>query len=284
LKSGARGLPAGKPEGAAPSARLAWHPAFVQAFQLELEPYRDILEFIPEYQLTAEPLRIDLAVIKKLKNTPIKKNIAAIFRSDNLVEYKSPGDYASVADFYKVYGYACLYAALNKVPITEITISFVGTRKPGKLLEHLKEPRNYRIKEEGAGIYRVEGDIIPMQIIDSRELSGEENFWLKGLREDLEAREAGAILEAGREKLKGMAIEAYLQVILKANAKAVMEVGNMGNGTLTLDDVLVELGLTEKWKKEAREEAWEEAEAKYTEQIRRLEEENRRLREGAGKN
>jgi len=29
----------------------------------------------------------------------------------------------SVADFYKVYAYACLYASFNKVPITSLTIS-----------------------------------------------------------------------------------------------------------------------------------------------------------------
>jgi hypothetical protein len=240
------------------TSSLAWHPAFVQAFQLELEQYRDILEFIPEFQLTSEPLRIDLAVIKKLKDIPIEKNIAAIFRSENLVEYKSPGDHVSIADFYKVYGYACLYVSLNAVPITGITISFVESRKPVKLLRHLEELRKYRIKEGGAGIYLVEGDIIPIQIIDSRELPGEENLWLKGLNKDLEIKSAMAILERGREKAKRIPMGAYMQVILNANAGVFLEVGKMGNGTLTFDDVLVELGLTAKWKAEGREEGLEE--------------------------
>jgi hypothetical protein len=39
-------------------------------------------------------------------------------------------------------------------------------------------------------------------------------------------------------------------VVLNANAGVFLEVGKMGNGTLTLDDVLVELGLTAKWKAE----------------------------------
>jgi hypothetical protein len=173
---------------------LAWHPAFVQAFQLELAQYKDILEFIPEFQLTSEPLRIDLTVIKKLKNVPIEKNIAAIFRSDNLLEYKSPDDHVSIADFYKVYGYACFYASLNAVPITEITISFVESRKPQKLIKHLKEIRKYRVEERGAGIYVVEGDIMPIQIIDNRELSAGENLWLKGLGKGLEIGAAVNIL------------------------------------------------------------------------------------------
>jgi hypothetical protein len=239
-----------------PSSRLAWHPAFVQAFQLELEQYREILEFIPELQLTSEPLRIDLAVIRKLKNVPIEKNIAAIFRSDNLVEYKSPGDYVSIKDFYKVYGYACLYASLNDVPITGITISFVGSRKPQRLLEHLEGVRGYRVKEEG-GIYLVNGDIIPIQIIDSRELSAGENLWLKGLSKDLEIGAVVAILEGWREKGKTASIDAYLDVILNANAGVFLEVGRMRNGSITFDDVLVELGLTAKWKAEGREEGIE---------------------------
>jgi hypothetical protein len=40
------------------------------------------------------------------------------------VEYKSPGSHVSVTGFYKVYGYACLYASLNGVSIHEITITF----------------------------------------------------------------------------------------------------------------------------------------------------------------
>jgi hypothetical protein len=233
---------------------LAWHPAFVQAFQLELEQYRDMLEFIPEFQLTSEPLRIDLAIIKKLKDIPIEKNIAAIFRSENLVEYKSPGDHVSIADFYKVYGYACLYAALNAIPITEITITFVESRKPAKLLKHLREVRGYTIEEQSAGIYLITGDIIPIQIIDSRKLSAEENLWLKGLGKDLEVGTALAILKAGSEKAKDTPIGAYLQVILNANAGVFLEAGKMGNGSLTFDDVLIELGFTAKWKEEGREE------------------------------
>ena len=90
------------------SPPIIWHPAFIEAIKLELEEYKDVLEFRSEYQLTAEPLRIDCVIIKKPKDAVIKKNIAEIFRETNLLEYKSPDDYVSVADFYKVYSYACL--------------------------------------------------------------------------------------------------------------------------------------------------------------------------------
>jgi hypothetical protein len=40
-----------------------------------------------EYQLTTEPLRVDLLIIKKSRDLVIDKNIARIFRSDNILEY-----------------------------------------------------------------------------------------------------------------------------------------------------------------------------------------------------
>ena len=79
-----------KNSAAGSSSRLSWHPAFVEALQMELREYRDTLEFYPEHPLTAEALRIDCIVIKKVKDAVIKKNIAVIFREWNLIEYKSP--------------------------------------------------------------------------------------------------------------------------------------------------------------------------------------------------
>ena len=52
---------------------VAWHPAFVEALQMELEAYQDALEFHPEYPLISGPLRIDCVVIKKVKDIVIKK-------------------------------------------------------------------------------------------------------------------------------------------------------------------------------------------------------------------
>ena len=146
------------------TSNIAWHPAFVEAIQLELDAYRDELEFQAEYQLTAEPLKIDCLVIKKSKSIVLSKNIATIFREVNLLEYKSPDDYVSIGDFYKVYGYACLYASLEKVPITSLTISFVQSHYPRKLTEHLKMVRGYTVEESSPGIYTVKGDILPIQM------------------------------------------------------------------------------------------------------------------------
>jgi hypothetical protein len=53
--------------------RISWHPAFLEAMRLELEPHQNQLEFIDEYQLTSESLRVDLLIIKKPKDLVITK-------------------------------------------------------------------------------------------------------------------------------------------------------------------------------------------------------------------
>jgi hypothetical protein len=97
-----------QPDDSQNKERIAWHPAFRSAIKLEFEEYQDALEFKFENELNDEPLKVDVIVIKKVKDVPIKNAIAAIFRKDNIFEYKSPTDYFAVEDFYKVYGLCLL--------------------------------------------------------------------------------------------------------------------------------------------------------------------------------
>jgi hypothetical protein len=232
----------------------------VEAIQVELEAYRDILEFYPEYQLTAEPLRIDCVIIKKAKNVIIQKNIAAIFREWNLLEYKSPNDYVSVSDFYKVYGYACLYASLEKVPINGLTISFVESRYPEKLLAHLREERGYEVEETGPGIYTIKGDILPIQIIDSRLLPAEENLWLKSLGNRLDLSALMKVSAEIKRQGKAARIQAYLNAIMQANAETIQEAIKMSNAALTLEKVLEDAGWIARWEARGKVEGTAEGE------------------------
>jgi len=240
---------------------IHWHPAFVEALQNELEAYQDALEFYSEFQLTTEPLRIDCVVVKKKKNVIIRKNIAAIFRTWNLLEYKSPDDYISVDDFYKVYGYACLYASLEKVPITDLTITFIESHYPEKLIEHLKNVRGYTVEETGDGIYNISGDILPIQIIDNRRLSVEENWWLKNLSNRLEVSEFSRMYIEISRLGKAVKIAAYLDAILRANAGKLKEVINMSDSTITLEQVFEEVGWIAKWEARGKAEGKAEGEA-----------------------
>jgi hypothetical protein len=241
------------------ASSIPWHPAFVQAIKLELEPYRNALEFIAEYQLTAEPLEIDVVIIKKAPNLVIEKNIARIFRGINLLEYKSPDDYFSVHDFYKVLSYAFLYAALNKVPVEDMTISIIETRRPRKLFKYLEGRRSGVITETALGIYEIAGYPLAIQMIESKKLPFEENLWLKGLTKDLNAQAARRILEESRKKGPGAELAAYLHALINANQKAIQEVLAMAEEGLPFDKLIEEMGLAAKWEARGKKDAWEDA-------------------------
>lgn len=53
--------------------KIKWHPAFAAAIQLEFKEYKKYLEFSVEHQLTDEPLKIDIVIIKKLEDIEIDK-------------------------------------------------------------------------------------------------------------------------------------------------------------------------------------------------------------------
>jgi hypothetical protein len=197
-------------------ARTSWHPAFVQAIENELEDCREILTFETEYQLTTEPLKIDVLIIKKKKNVAIEKNIAQIFKSFNVVEYKSPKDSVTIENYHKTQCYSRLYASLNKVDINEMSVTVVATRHPRKLLAFLR--KQYSVENVQPGIYAVVGDTSPTQIIVSEKLSEEDNFWLTHLREDLTEEQAKRVLDAAEGKER---IDAYIYTIVEANTKTV---------------------------------------------------------------
>lgn len=166
-----------------------WHPAFFGSLQIEFEKEADKLIFESEHQLSTKPMAIDVLIIKKATTAPIKKNIGRIFRKHNIIEYKSPDDYLSIDDFYKVYGYTCFYkydtSTVDDIKITDITITFVSEGYPRNLIEHLKKVKKYEISKYENGIYYVKGDIIPIQIIVKKRLSKHTNLWLTSLTNKL---------------------------------------------------------------------------------------------------
>jgi hypothetical protein len=240
-------------ESAPDEERISWHPAFFEAIKMELEEYSQYLQFISEYQLTAEPLRIDVLIIRKSKDIVIKKNIASIFLKDNIVEYKSPDDYISVKDFYYVYGYAGIYQSLKGNDIKEITMTFVGSGHPRELLAHLEKERGYTVEEKWPGIYIISGDIMPIQIIDNRKLSEDENLWLRDLDNRLKVPELRRIAAEAQKRGKAAQIRAYLDVIARANKESLQE-AVMSDSALTLEKIFKDAGYIDKWIAEGKAE------------------------------
>jgi hypothetical protein len=199
-------------------ARTSWHPAFAQAIENEFEDSKDALTFETEHQLTTEPLRIDVLIIKKKPNVVIKKNIGQIFRGYNIIEYKRPDEHITVEAYHKTQCYSRLYASLNRVDINAMSVTLAVTQHPRKLLTFLR--KQYTVENVQPGIYYVEGDTSPTQILVSEELPEEENVWLTSLRNDLTKEQIRRVLAVaeGREK-----IDAYLYTIADANAEIIGE-------------------------------------------------------------
>ena len=211
---------------------LQWHPAFYAAAQIEFSEEREKLSFEDEHQLSKKPLLIDTLIIKVRNGGRIRKNIGKIFREHNIIEYKSPEDYLSINDYYKVLGYACLYQAdterVCQISPEEITITFVCTHFPKKLVTYLINQKKLTVTCEEAGIYYIEGAVFPMQMIVVSRLSPEHNFWLSRLRKDLTiSDDIEKLAREYRTKRNSPLYSAVMDVLMRANHDAVEEAKDM---------------------------------------------------------
>jgi hypothetical protein len=213
--------------------KIYWHDGFFAALQLELNDYKDALAFEDAHQLSKEALEIDVLIIKKLINAKIDKNIGKIFKNHNIVEFKSEKDNLSVWDYNKVAGgYAMLYSAFERVLEQDITVSFVVTPKPEKLFEHLIIKRNFTITEPNPGIYYIEGDAFPVQIIETKKLTAKENVFLKNLRSTLTQNEVIEVLDAKQKYGSLDKVDIYLSRVLDANISVFEEVLAMSSAAV----------------------------------------------------
>ena len=211
---------------------LQWHPAFYAAAQIEFGDELDKLHFENEHQLSKKPLLIDVLIIKIRRGDKIHKNIGKIFREHNIIEYKSPEDYLSINDYYKVLGYACFYQAdtekVCQILPEEITITFVCTHFPQKLINYLSGQNGFFIDHAEAGIYYINGGIFPIQIIVIDRLSPENNVWMSRLRRDLTiAGDIDRLAKEYRQKRNSPLYSAVMDVIMRANHEVVEEAKNM---------------------------------------------------------
>lgn len=203
-------------------AALQWHPAFYAGLQIELAEEAHLLEFENEHQLGTKPKEIDVLVIKKDAETVIRKNLGRIFRRHNIIEYKSPEDYLSIDDFYKVLGYACFYKAdtpkVDQIKAREITVTYVCKKYPRKVVEHLNREMGLQIEQMENGIYYVHGMCFPIQLIVTSRLSKKENLWLASLTDDLKNKEwTEQLLKDYRQHKNEELYESMMDIIVDAN-------------------------------------------------------------------
>ncbi|MGN0167203.1 MAG: 3-isopropylmalate dehydrogenase, partial [Acetatifactor sp.] len=211
---------------------LQWHPAFYAGIRIEFDLEESEMHFESEHQLGTGPKEIDVLIIKKNSENCIQKNIGRIFRKYNIVEYKSPTDYLSIDDFYKVHAYACFYksdtSVVDEIKAEEITISFVCKNYPRKLAAHLREVRNFEICPFEQGIYYIIGDFFPIQLIIISELSKENNFWLYHLTNNLQDSDSvDEVIEEYQKYRDNKLYQSVMDIIVRANEEKFEEKKNM---------------------------------------------------------
>ncbi len=247
---------------------LQWHDGFHAALQIELKGESAHLRFCSEYELYKKSLRIDTVVVKDSDDKPVQKNIGKIFRKHNLIEYKSPEDYLSINDFYKVYGYACLYQSntekVHEISMEDITITFVCSHYPRKMLNMLKKERNMEALQNGNGIYWLLNDPVAIQVIVVTQLLVEENRWLSSLKRNLEMDvNTNQLLREYNRNRESNLYQAAMDLIMRANQKTMEEAENM------VCDALKEI-FADEWKK--KELLFQERETEFQERKLRFQE------------
>lgn len=217
---------------------IQWHPAFYAGIQIEFGKEAKYLTFESEHLLGSKPMQIDV-IVKNEENRTLKKNIGRIFRRYNIIEYKGPGDYLSIDDFYKVYGYACFYKSdtriTDTIKIQDLTITLVSQCYPRKLIAHLRRKRGYEVKRIEPGIYRVKGDMVPIQILVTRRMSPEKNLWLRNLTDHIQStEEAKRLLEEYKKHKTDKLYESVVNIIMNANKDLFKEMSSMCEALMEL--------------------------------------------------
>lgn len=209
--------------------KLQWHPGFFAAIQIEFESESYMLTFENEHSLGTKPREIDVLIIKKDSTAKLRKNIGRIFRKYNIIEYKSPDDYLSINDFYRTYAYACFYQAdteqIGSISPDELTLTFVCSHYPYKLMKHLKKVRHIIVSWQEPGIYYLSGDPFPMQLLITTRLSREENLWLSSLRMNLHAQDDDflRLAQSYEEHSHSNKYKSAMDLIMRANWKTMKE-------------------------------------------------------------
>ena len=212
--------------------KIQWHPAFYAAAGLEFQEDIERLELKPEYNLSKEPIRIDLLIIKNDELVGnIKNEIGHIMRKYNVIEYKSPEDGMTIDDFYKTVGYACLYKGygdtVDQIPIVQISISLFRETYPEKLFLTLTK-HGHKIEEKYSGIYYITENLpFPAQIVVTKQLNKETHHCLRILSSNAEKDDVEAFLLAA-DKMTSVRernnIDAVLQASVNANYELYQEI------------------------------------------------------------
>ena len=149
----------------APS-RTAWHPLFAALVKERAPPG---VEVTPEYQLTIEPQRADLLVIR-CKDLPREDERAGVMRAlwprlsaDTLVEFKSAARPPRFGDFGRLLGYGGQYWAAHTKRLktaADLTLAMVVASVTPTLLDEATA-LGWTISDLGGEFQDAVGEVAP---------------------------------------------------------------------------------------------------------------------------
>ena len=242
---------------------IQWHLGVKPAVDLELAEERASLSYFRDFSLNQQALEIDLLIIRRESDQPIRNEIGRLFKKYNIIEYKSPKDELNIDTLYKVGAYTSLYKAygdtVDERRADEITTTLIRKAKPVKLFHYFEE-HGISLENPFKGIYYVKsGVLFPTQIIVTKELNPQEHMWLTALSDGMQKQQLKDLLvkvESFHTKLDRELADAVLGVAIKVNWQMAQELRGDGN----MCEVLMELMEPEinKIKENVREETMQQ--------------------------
>ncbi len=215
---------------------IQWHLGVKPAVDLELAEERASLSYFRDFSLNQQALEIDLLIIRRESDQPIRNEIGRLFKKYNIIEYKSPKDELNIDTLYKVGAYTSLYKAygdtVDERRADEITTTLIRKAKPVKLFHYFEE-HGISLENPFKGIYYVKsGVLFPTQIIVTKELNPQEHMWLTALSDGMQKQQLKDLLvkvESFHTKLDRELADAVLGVAIKANWQVAQELRGDGN-------------------------------------------------------
>ena len=86
---------------------------------------------------------------------------------------------------------------------------------PREAVKSLKHEHGFSVQDLDNGIYYIEGGIVPIQLLESKRLSKNDNLFLRNLRSNLSTDDMLGVLESYPEPLDGKNV--YLDRLIRAN-------------------------------------------------------------------
>ena len=219
------------------TGKVQYHYGFYGAVHAEYESSGIEMDYFQEHELGDEPVRLDMLVIKP-ESAPLTDPIGSLFRTHNVLDYKSPEDSLTIDDFYKAHGYALIYKSLGKtvnaIPLEEMTVSIFRHAYPREMFKAL-ENSGFTITKKFEGVYYVSGAVrIPTQVVVTSRLPKGKYEAFKALaknaaKEDI-LKLLGIIDNTDNPKIADY-VSAVLHVSISVNEELFEEI--KGAGTMT---------------------------------------------------